>query len=285
LDVPALLLSVNDFFLPFRMPTLMFLSGLLLPRSLSKPLRTFYWGKIRLVAWPWLLWTAVYQVVNGHAWLLAHPRSYVAQGYMWFLFFLCVYYFVAPALRRLPSLLPPAALLVISFLVQPADSLVHRLLYFGVFFFAGAWVARDGTRLLARLNRPVLLIALAVAAVGLGIASALTEITYVSVFVPLSLAGIVVAVGVAGRLSDRSTRWVRFVGRHSIVYYVAHYPVMVGALWVVQELGGNGLVAVVVLMAAGLAVTTALAWWRDSRPVSWMFELPTVRRGARAASR
>jgi peptidoglycan/LPS O-acetylase OafA/YrhL len=252
----------------------MFLSGMLLPRSLSKPLTTYYYGKIRLVAWPWLIWTMAYHVVNGHAWLLVHPTAYVARGYMWYLFFLCVYYFVAPALRRVPPLVPPLVLLAVSFALQPAGSLLHRMAYFAVFFFTGAWVARAGSHLLPRLTRPGLLLVLAVPAVALAVASALVDLAYVSLLVPASIAGVVVAVGVAGRLPDGSTRWLRFVGRNSIVYYVAHYPVMIGALWLVKAAGWSGLAAVPILMVAGLGVTTALAHWRESPAVRWMFEMP-----------
>ena len=37
IPVPTALIAVNDALLPFRMPTLMFLSGLLLPAALRKP--------------------------------------------------------------------------------------------------------------------------------------------------------------------------------------------------------------------------------------------------------
>ena len=39
--------QVNRYLEPFRMPLLMFLSGILLPRSLAKPLRLYAWGRVR----------------------------------------------------------------------------------------------------------------------------------------------------------------------------------------------------------------------------------------------
>ena len=44
--MPDWLRNINNAFLPFRMPMLMFLSGMLLEKSLRKPLPTYYEGKL-----------------------------------------------------------------------------------------------------------------------------------------------------------------------------------------------------------------------------------------------
>ena len=61
-DLPRWLVIFNEFFLPFRMPTLMFLSGMLLSGSLRKPLVQYYWGKpstsrIHTSSGPWFIRT------------------------------------------------------------------------------------------------------------------------------------------------------------------------------------------------------------------------------------
>jgi len=285
LHVPAPVLALNEFFLPFRMPTLMFLSGMLLPRSLTKPLLTYYRGKIALVAWPWLVWMVAYRIADGSTWALLHPTTYLGRGYMWFLFFLCVYYAVAPALRAVHPAVPPIVLLAFSLVVQPADGLWHRLVYFAVFFWAGAWLARSGTHLVDRLNRPALLVALGPVAVGLGLASALTDIAYVSWYVPASLAGIVVAIGVTRRLPRGWTRPLRYVGRNSIIYYTAHFPAMVGVLWLALGAGLDVAAVVPLLLATGLTIGTLLARWREVPPVRWLFEMPLVAVSAPAERR
>ncbi|NSX38244.1 acyltransferase family protein [Pseudarthrobacter oxydans] len=45
----------NDAVAPFRMPTLMLMSGMLLPRSLRKPVGAYLRGKLFVIGWPYLL--------------------------------------------------------------------------------------------------------------------------------------------------------------------------------------------------------------------------------------
>ncbi|HSV40260.1 MAG TPA: acyltransferase family protein, partial [Nocardioidaceae bacterium] len=42
---------------PVRMPLLMFLSGMLLTRSLAKGPRTYVVGKLEQIAWPYVVWS------------------------------------------------------------------------------------------------------------------------------------------------------------------------------------------------------------------------------------
>lgn len=56
---PMWLVLFNDAVSPFRIPTLVLLSGLLLPRSLRKPAGEYVRGKIRGLAWPYLVWTVI----------------------------------------------------------------------------------------------------------------------------------------------------------------------------------------------------------------------------------
>lgn len=275
IEMPAALVAVNDALLPFRMPTLMFLSGLLLPRSLSKPLGTYLRGKVALIWWPYFLWVVLYLVMSGTQTPLWHPKLYIAKGYLWYLFFLGVYYAVAPLLRRVPTAVVCVALLAASFVVD--DPLVHRLLYFAVFFFLGAWVAEHGGDVVGRVGRSrVLVVALAALALALAVASALVDLRYVSLTVPGSVAGIVVAILAARRLPSARTAGLRFVGRNSIVFYVAHFPVMqLAAMWL-GGLGAPWWVALGVLLGAGLAVTWPLAVHRDARALRWLFEMPGV---------
>lgn len=103
-EMPEVVRSANAFFMPYRMPTLMLLSGMLLARSLRKPLPTYYAGKIAMVLWPYLVWViiakATFLDIEGMPWW--HWRAWYATTYLWFLFFIGVYYAAAPLLRRLP---------------------------------------------------------------------------------------------------------------------------------------------------------------------------------------
>lgn len=275
IEIPAALAAVNDALLPFRMPTLMFLSGLLLPRSLSKPLGTYLRGKVALIWWPYLLWVVLFLAMSGTQTPLWHPKLYIAKGYLWYLFFLGVYYAVAPLLRRVPWVVVTVGLLAASFVVD--DDVAHRLLYFATFFFLGAWVGERGDDLVGRVgrSRPAVVV-LVVGAGALAVASGVLGLRYLSVTVPLSVAGIVLAVLGARRLPSAATGALRFVGRRSIVFYVVHFPVMQLVATGLAAVGAPWWGAVPLLLAAGVAVSWPLAVHRDHRAVRWLFEMPGV---------
>ncbi len=152
MPMPTALRWFSTFFMPYRMPTLMVLSGLLLARSLRKPLPDYFAGKVAGIVWPYLVWVVVAKFVwldaVGEPWW--EWRAWYATSYLWFLFFLGCYYLIAPALRALPVWLPVVAAWVLAVLLVQG-SVEQRLAYFAVFFFAGHALA-GGPRLVERLT-------------------------------------------------------------------------------------------------------------------------------------
>lgn len=62
--MPSAVQILNDALSTYRIPALLVLSGLLLGRSLAKPLPTYYLGKVRHIAWPFLVWSLIYLLAN-----------------------------------------------------------------------------------------------------------------------------------------------------------------------------------------------------------------------------
>lgn len=291
-EMPEAVRAVNAFFLPYRMPTLMLLSGMLLSRSLSKPLPTYYAGKFSMILWPYVIWVIIAKLtfleVVGLSWW--HWRAWYATSYLWFLFFIGVYYLIAPAFARLPLWVPVALFTAVG-AILPADSTEQRMAYFAVFFFAGNWMGRYPETLTKILRSRWIAVA-AVPVVALGIASSVwTDIVDYTVWTaPVSLAGALLLAAVFSRMSDagRGTHLLQWLGRSSLVYYVSHFPVMAAiSMSPVGQLPGL-LVALINLLAA-LAVGWVLARWKDRVPLRWLFEAPTplvrgVRRLLSAAS-
>lgn len=280
--IPGWVLAANDALLPFRMPTLMLLSGLLLPRSLSKPLPTYVLGKLRLLAWPYVLWAALHMVVYEAVAPMWHPRAWIATGYLWFLFFLMCYYAAAPLLRwsRIPAAVLPVALFAAS--VPAPEGIATKLLYFAGFFFTGSLVGRHPGLLEAAVRRRWVVQGCAALAVAGGALSVVVDTRYQGQYAVLGLAGIVVAVAAAQRVQGR--RWAGplcAVGRHSVVFYVSHFPVMIAVVTAGTALGVRSLgVTAAVGLGAALVVGAAFARWRRHPGVGWLFEAPRPRRRA-----
>lgn len=276
-SMPEAIRAANAFFLPFRMPTLMLLSGMLLARSLRKPLPRYLAGKVAMVLWPYLVWVLIAELTfleqPGLPWW--HWRAWYATSYLWFLFFIGVYYAIAPLLRRLPAWAPIVAAAGAGLVLEPG-SMEQRMAYFAVFFFAGNLLSRS-PQLVDRLSRPRTTTVLAVPAVAFGAASVVRpELLHHLVWgAPLSLLGSLVLIGLFSRARSggRLLAGVEFLGRSSIVFYVSHFPVM--ALLSQSPVAGAGALPLAAAnLAAALLVGTVLARTRSIVPVRWLFEAP-----------
>lgn len=272
--LPDWLLAANDFFLPYRMPTLMFLSGLLLPSALRKPLARYYWGKLQLVVWPYLIWSGLHLVQMDSDESILHWRSWIATGYLWFIFFIACYYAVAPLLARLPVWLVPGVALASTFVLP--DGLPLRLAYFAVFFFAGAAVSRSPRILTLIGSTWWVAVPAGTAAIGFGVISAFQRSQLEGVTVPLSMCGIVAAIVCARRVEHaRWLRPIRFIGRNSLVFYVAHFPVILAAWMLLPDvLTADLAVASLVLFVIAMSACWGLAILQRHRPVGWLFRAP-----------
>lgn len=271
--MPDWLRTVNNAFLPFRMPMLMTLSGLVLPRALAKTRVDYYLGKIRTLAWPYLLWAIIYLAQYGSSPPLSSWRAWYAVGYLWFLFFIGVYYFIAPLVTRLPNWLTPWLFMLAS-IPLPAGT-EKRLLYFGTFFFLGYWLANS-----ARLRDAIRGWPVAVSAavgIGFGVASAIwsRQLAYRGEFALFSVAGVLATIWLAQRATGNWTRPLAFVGRNSIVYYVVHFP-LITLVTVAVDAGSPPPRPWlwVLTLAVGVACGTAAAHARRWPAVEWLFVMP-----------
>jgi uncharacterized membrane protein YcfT len=280
----------NLFLEPFRMPVLMFLSGFLLPQSLAKPGREYFAGKVSMVAWPYVLWSVILLAASGGLGPGAIAQIlYLSPTYLWYLWFILVFYAVAYPLRRVPPLVPAGVGLVLSFLL-PDGGRPGTLAFLAAFFFFGAWCARHALFVERFIGRPWVLALAAASAVSVGVLNvAGREVLYRGEFAW----GVVGALGVVcwafPRLgARRATAALEFVGRYSLVFYVAHLGPIMLTLALADALGITGTWLVPVLLAVGVGVPLGLAWvysTREHASVNLLFELPALKRRPLQAAR
>lgn len=231
-STPHAMVVLSEATAPFRMPVLLFASGLLLARSLEKPTGRYLTGKARALLWPWLLWSAVMLSILGweHG---TDPLWWINGVYTWFLFALFLYYVVGLLTRWIhPAWL--ALLSVAGWTAMPLLGIAHdvdgprpdKFLYYAVYFFAGAALRRI---LAARtVPLPVLLPALAITAAWAGYAAHVDLEPRIPVIAQLAaLIGVLAAIGVAQRLPRvLPVRGIEWLGRSSVVPYLLHLPVI-----------------------------------------------------------
>lgn len=276
-EMPIWLRTANDVLLPFRMPMLMFLSGLLLVRSLAKPLRVYYLGKLQLIAWPYLLFALLHNVSFEAVAPLWHPRAWISTGYLWFLFFILIYYLVAPLLKQIPPAIVPLFCFALA-IVLPHDDAFQRFFYFAGFFFTGYLASRHRDQFERISSNGHIALVGGVAAAVLGSFSALNDVQYRAEFALLSLGGIISAVYVMRRVGDAPwTRPLQFVGRTSLVYYTAHFPIMHFSLLGLLAVGLSSslfIAPAVFVIAIAASTGLAIAYSKGVRPIAWLFRAP-----------
>ncbi|MDV8003152.1 acyltransferase [Rhodococcus sp. IEGM 1408] len=276
--------TINDTIGPFRMPILMFLSGILLPISLAKPANIYLKGKFGKIAWPYFVWSfanlavlvaassAREEVVGlGHFGRV----FYAPPTYHWYLAYLVVFYVLALPFAGLPRVrlaTIPLALVGAAF----SDGQWERFLFLWAFFMAGDFVARHWDQLKGLVSRPWVVAICAIAAVpvlfsaatgddlrydswwAVGILAAVFALRPLMQFVAPTLIG----VGLAA------------VGRQSIVYYVSHYLVITLAFHALTRLVGvtSPWLLFVVTSVVALALGFILVRLRRYSVVGWLFE-------------
>ncbi|KAA6430839.1 acyltransferase [Agrococcus sediminis] len=273
---------------PFRIPLLMTLSGMLLGGSLSKSAGRYVSGKLRAIAWPYAVWLVIVLLVFPSLGPDILVRGLWAPNtYLWYLHTLLIAYLVALALRRVPDWISMvgALLLAAAVTLLPMPDLVatmklERTFLMLAFFFAGHLLMQHLPTALPLLRHPISIViglvctgSVVVASLQPGSAVS-NDVTFA---VPL-LASLAVGLALLSLLPwrDPVSRWLRWVGRHSIVYYVTHW---IALYWTLQLVAGPlirfGFSEVAVAMVVGaMAAGAALAWLVQLRtPVRWLFRV------------
>lgn len=284
---PPFMETLNLVLGPHRMPLLMFLSGMLLARSLTKGPARFFSGKLRGIAWPYVVWTTITLLAVDDLSLDLWVRNlYSPTTPLWYLWFVMANYCLAFLLLRLrlPASLVAAVSLVAAGLVTSAYA-ADRLCFFFAFFMLGHVVAsREPLR--AALRRPwVVVVAGLAAAVTSALAASGVYVRFEAVYAwgPLGLVVLVLAVTPALDPEAVLSRALRYVGRHSLVFYCVHWPVMIlaSALLVRLELTRGGVVYATSLLAALVAGLGLSALAQRSRLADALLTAPGLPRRSR----
>ncbi len=266
---PDVLLRVGESMQPFRMPLLFFLSGLLLPRSLAKPPRTYVTGKLRGLVWPFVLWTVIVAITfealwrDEDRWWLLTDATAMLTGFqhLWFLSVLIVCYALAPLTRLVPAwVLPLPMAFASSFLTSDAPWVEYgeKVLWYGAFFFAGAAVAEVVTRW-QRLSPlvPAGMLALALAWGYLAAQDQELRTTLGFASFIMSLVGVLGITWLAPRVPR--IRFLEWAGRGSIVVYLVNLTTITLAFESIDALGiEQPWLITLILIVAGLVIPVAM---------------------------
>jgi fucose 4-O-acetylase-like acetyltransferase len=296
--LPEWITAVDDALVPFRMPILMGLSGLLASRSIGRSPSSYFGARARSLGWPYLFWSVVTLVFSGTLSLTALVRVPVfSPTYLWYLWFLMAFSAAAFVLSRLR--IPPLPVAILSLAVGevvPDWNRLPRMAFLFAFFLFGWWLSGRRGRLLstreASPNRVIRGLVVggggAAAVVAASASVAGHDVGYSALFA-WAPAGLLTALVVAGRSGwltpSESVRPILLsrvpglLGRNSIVFYVTHLSCMYVVLWLLRNVSISVVPFVAcVVLALGVGVLGSIV--RTTRRGEWLFRWPSGRRRA-----
>lgn len=273
-ELPEFFTFISAFFAPYRMPMLMFLSGLLVAGSIQRPAGEYLWGKIRRILWPIIVWTLIYVTASGGSEFAFYEPGFWAT-YLWFLQYIFVYYVLALVVRWIP----PWVLIVLPFagmFLVPNDVIETRFFYLMPFFFLGVFIERIWPRFANWLSTPWAAV-LSIIPLGVALYSGLVTPLW---YEPLAAVPAMIGVLILARLAAAMPHvgWlkpVRFTGQYSLIFYCVHYPVFAGLGRLAERAGiTDPVISLVGIFILTLAVCAVFALLGRRLPVSLLFELP-----------
>ena len=295
---------VIAFATPFRMPEFFLISGLFLSMVIARPWAYYADRRVVHYFYFYALWVVIHLTVKI-AIASAQPVSALEQiaeavvepyGVLWFIYLLAVFSAVTKLaysfkVPHVAVLAVGAALQMANFTV-PWSYLVEQFCHYFVFFYCGYLFAPWIFRLVDRaMDRPLLAVAglIAWAAVEAGLVFSpgfglypdhvdLGLAGLPGVRLTLAVAGAVALCVTGGLLSKLSFMdWLRWLGEHSLVVYVAFVLPMTffRAGLVKLHLVGNVTLAslAVMVVAIGFSVGLYLLTQKTGR-ARWLFERP-----------
>ena len=302
---------VVEFCRPFRMPAFFLISGLFLARTIEAPWRRYLDRKVLHFAYFYVLWLTIQFAFKGPgiamedgagAALFAYLQSFWQPfGTLWFIYILPVFLVFTRLVRGLPAwfvLIWAAAMEVMPIATGSViyDEFAARYVY----FFAGyalaarvfafeAWTARHAAATVLGLCAWAIvngMLALGLTPASLAhLAQAFTwdeapvkwaDLAGISLLAGLAGAAAVVALsGLIARLA--SMDWLRWVGAHSIVIYLAFFlpmavtRVALVKLGIIADVGLMSLIVWLAAVAGPVVLYLAIQWTGWGR---FLFERP-----------
>ncbi|MBV8835117.1 MAG: acyltransferase family protein, partial [Alphaproteobacteria bacterium] len=282
--------AVVAFAKPFRMPDFFMISGLFLARVIDRDWRTYLDRKVVHFAYFYVLWVTIQfcfkapglAAENG---ALGVARLYAESfiepfGTLWFIYLLPIFFVVTKLTRGVPVLVVWTVLAALEIAhVETGWTVIDEFCNRFVYFYTGYILAARIFEIAATAQaRPwiaaIYLFGWAALDAAL-VRHGLDGKPFVSLGLGLIGAVAVVTISALIATSDMFAP-LRYLGRNSIVVYLAFFLGMAGARTLLLKTGlipDLGTVALIVT-ASGIAVAVALFWAVRATPARFLFERP-----------
>ena len=284
--------AIVEFAKPFRMPDFFLISGLFLARVIDRDWRTYLDRKVVHFAYFYVLWMTIqfgfkFPIIAEEIGWNQIGRLYLESfiepfGTLWFIYLLPVFFVVTKLTRHWPPLaILGAALALETARVTTGWTAIDEFAARFVYFYAGYLFAEQVFALSDRARaKPLVAVAILAAwALGNGALVELGVSGWPVLSLVLGFAGafaIVVMGTLLARLSGLG--FLRFLGEHSIVIYLAFFLPMAATRTLILKTGLIADIGVVSLLVTIAGIVGALTiWWLATRNgANFLFERPAA---------
>lgn len=279
--------ALVDFAAPFRMPALLFVSGLLLSKTIADPWPRYLERKVAHFAYFYVLWLSIAFLLTGQGMAEEHGWTAVWQLYLqslvrpyswlWFIYLLPFFFVATKLLRRLPLALAWGLALGLHLGgLESGIKVVDKFTYYYLFFVSGYALAPYAFQL---ADKAAAHCAVALAAIAAWAALNALALPSASPSLLLAFAGIAALVAVAALMAKtRAFDALRYCGAHSLVIYVAFFAPTAAARGVLTRqsfITDDGTLALLATLA-GVLGALLCHWLVRGTPLAFLFERPRL---------
>ena len=281
---------VVEFARPFRMPDFFLISGLFLSRVIDRDWRTYLDRKVVHFFYFYFLWTAIQFTFKASSFAAAdgwanvgylYLQSFIEPfGTLWFIYMLPIFFVVAKLTRGIypPVIWGVAGALEIMHVSTDwtiIDEFAARFVYFYSGYILASYIFALADHTKQKPGQMILGLAAWAVAHGILVFAGMGDMPVMSLI--LGFAG-ACAVIVTGTLLARMhwLQWLRYLGEHSIVVYLAFFlpmavtRILLLKLGIIQDVG----VISVIVTIAGILGSLAIWWWTRRTGLNFLFERP-----------
>ena len=283
-DAPNMLIELTDLIAPLRMPILVLLSGFLVSNSILKGKKKYFSGKIKNIAYPFLIWTVImYALSYAKEVYLGDPmQATLLQAltvmplyHLWFLEFLFIYFVVIYYLKNINPLiiLLGVTSLYIIFYGYGDDRLLSLFIFFNLGYYVGKNLDEVSEKI--KTMNPMFIIISTFLAVIFSKLNMENELLNSNVYYLLSaLFFIPILIRVFMLIEDtKLSRFLEFFGVGSLIIYLVHLPIITVVFNILKiAYPGSTLSAYFILMIATVIISVAILYAsRKFKIVSYLF--------------
>lgn len=241
-----LIMYITGTISPLRMPLLVFMTGLLVPRSISKGFKKYFKGKIFNILYPYVVWMLLisFLIQFGHSVFglnfntsINLPKDFFFHpwAHLWYLYNLFIYFIIIFYLNKINIKFPVILSIAIYMLIIIADIENEDLVrFFSLFcFFAlGSYLGQNIHNLTKKISVLSYLELAILTIIGILFSIINLELNNGQSYELLYSLSCLFLIPIILRTFLKldkfiPTDYLEYLGKNSIVIYLAHYPLSI----------------------------------------------------------